>query len=242
MPREALIVGLGLIGGSAALALQGRGWHVRYLDPRVETDRIERAEAIDGESLVVLATPADAAVSVTRDLPSRAGAVTTVCSVMAPLREVARGRFVAGHPMAGSHESGFAAARADLFAGKRWFLDRRDPDVEDLVRDCGAIADFVDAEEHDRAVAVTSHLPQVLSTALAAHLADHEELLRFAGSGLETFLRLAGSDAGVWKPILDANRTNIAAHADEVQRIVREMLSGDPTSVFENAQRLWRKL
>jgi prephenate dehydrogenase len=242
MPREALIVGLGLIGGSAALALQSRGWRVRYLDPHVETDRFERADAIDSESLVVLATAADVAVSMARDLPSRPGAVTSVCSVMTPLREVARGRFVAGHPMAGSHESGFAAASADLFAGKRWFLDRRDPDVEDLVRDCGATADIVDAEEHDRAVAVTSHLPQVLSTALAAHLADHEELLRFAGTGLETFLRLAGSDAGVWKPILDANRTNIEAGAGEVQRIVQEMLAGDPAAAFEKARRVWRKL
>jgi prephenate dehydrogenase len=242
MPREALIVGLGLIGGSAAMALQSRGWRVRYLDPHVETERFERVDAIDGESLVVLATPADAAASLARDLPSRAGAVTSVCSVMAPLREVARGRFVAGHPMAGSHESGFAAARADLFAGKRWFLDRRDPDVEELVRDCGAIADIVEAEEHDRAVAVTSHLPQVLSTALAAHLADHEELLRFAGTGLETILRLAGSDAGVWKPILDANRTNIEAGAGEVQRIVQEMLAGDPAAAFEKARRVWRKL
>ena len=241
MPGRALIVGLGLIGGSVALALKERGWTVRYLDPHVDTDRFERAEAIDDGSLLVLAAPADVAVSILRDLPPRTGAITSVCSVMGPLRNVARGRFVAGHPMAGSHESGFAAARADLFEGKRWFLDRAEPDVEELVRDCGAVVDVVDAGEHDRGVALTSHLPQVLSTALAAHLAHHEEVLRFAGSGLETFLRLAGSDAAVWKPILEANRDAIAGHSDEVQRIVREILSGDPTRAFEDAQRLWRK-
>jgi prephenate dehydrogenase len=242
MPGHALIVGLGLIGGSVALALRERGWTVRYLDPRVETGRFERVEAIDAESLVILATPVDAAVSILRELPTRSGAVTSVCSVMQPLRAAAGGRFIAGHPLAGSHESGFAAARADLFAGKRWFADRDDPNVAEVVRDCGAVMEVVEAEEHDRAVALTSHLPQVLSTALAAHLASHEELLRFGGSGLETFLRLAGSDADVWKPVLEANRAHIAAHADEVQRIVREMLSSDPERFFADAQRLWRKL
>lgn len=246
MPRKALIVGLGLIGGSAAIALRERGWQVRYIDPHVNVDQFERIGSIDDDSVLILATPVDAAIDLLRDLPPRAGAVTTVCSVMKPLRDVApplqAARFIAGHPLAGSHETGFAFARGDLFEGKPWFLDADDPDVEQLVRDCGAIPQRVDAAEHDEAVALTSHLPQVLSTALAAHLADHEELLRFAGSGLETFLRLAGSEASVWKPVLEANRENIGRHAEEVARIVREMLDGDPSRRFEDARELWRKL
>jgi prephenate dehydrogenase len=242
MPRHALIVGLGLIGGSAALALRERGWTVLYLDPHVDGAPFERAEAIDDDSLVVIATPVDAAIEVLRKLPPRSGAVTSVCSVLAPLRTVASGRFVAGHPLAGSQETGFAAARADLFAGKPWFVDADDADVAELVRDCGATLERVDAAEHDAAVALTSHLPQVLSTALAAHLADHEELLRFAGPGLKTFLRLAGSDASVWKSVLDENRDNIAGHAGDVVRLVREIVWGDPTAAFDKAQRLWRKL
>ena len=246
MRRELLIIGLGLIGGSAGIALRRRGWRVRYIDDSVNIDDArrreaadERADASDGE-LVLLATPVDAAIAL---LPSLGGVVTSVCSVMQPLREVAtKARFVAGHPMAGSHERGLAAARGDLFEGKRWFLDARDDGVEQLVRDCGAIPDFVDAAEHDRAVALTSHLPQVLSTALAAYLGDREDVLRFAGSGLATFLRLAGSDAEVWRPVLEANRANLAPHAEEVARIARELIEGDPTDAFERAQRLWRKL
>jgi len=110
------------------------------------------------------------------------------------------------------------------------------------VRDCGAVAEFVEAAEHDRAVALTSHLPQILSTALAAYVGEHEEVLPFAGSGLATFLRLAGSDASVWKSVIDANRANIAPHAEELARLVREIVEGDPTDAFARAQRLWRKL
>ena len=242
MPGEALIVGLGLIGGSAALRLQERGWQVRYLDPVVDTDRFPRVSEIDDDSLVVLATPVDIAVGMLRDLGPRRGAVTSVCSVMMPLRAVAPQGFVAGHPLAGSEQSTFAAARSYLFDGKPWFVDADDPRVDELVRDCGAIRERVDAAEHDAALALTSHLPQVLSTALAAHLEDHPELLRFAGSGLSTFLRLAGSEATVWKPVLEANRENIARHADEVQQLVQQMLSGDPASIFAKAQSLRKKL
>lgn len=241
MAAEALIVGLGLIGGSIALRLQERGWRVRYVDPHVDVEQFVRIDRIDDTSLVILATPADAAVAFLREMQPRSGAVTSVCSVMRPLRDAARGRFVAGHPLAGSEKSGFAAASADLFEGKPWFLDAADEDVERLVHDCGARLERVEAGEHDEAVALTSHLPQVLSTALAAMIADREELLRFAGSGLKTFLRLAGSNASVWKPVLEANCQHIADHAEELERVVRDMLSGDVTA-FEKAQRIWRRL
>jgi prephenate dehydrogenase len=246
MTRSVLIVGLGLIGGSAGIALRSRGWRVRYVDPHVDEDAArlrgaadERATRVEGE-LVLVATTVDVAVELLRETGARLA--TSVCSVMQPLREAARTRFVAGHPMAGSHERGLAAARGDLFEGKRWFLDAHDEEIETLVRDCGAVAEVVDAREHDRAVALTSHLPQILSTALAAHLSEHEDVLRFAGSGLSTFLRLAGSDASVWSPVIDANRANLAPHADEIARIVREIVEGDPQDAFDRAQRVWRKL
>jgi prephenate dehydrogenase len=246
MTRQILIVGLGLIGGSAGIALRSRDWRVHYIDPHVELDEArrseaadERAETIDGD-FILIATSVDVALDVLRDLD--AGLVTSVCSVMQPLREASRTTFVAGHPMAGSEQSGLAAADGALFEGNRWFLDGHNEDVEQLVRDCGAAAEFVDAAEHDHAVALTSHLPQVLSTALAAYVGEHEELLAFAGSGLKTFLRLAGSDASVWKSILDANRANIAPHAEGLTRLVREIVEGDPSEAFERAQRLWRKL
>ena len=112
--------------------------------------------------------------------------------------------------------------------------------VQELIAACGARAELVEAAEHDRAVALTSHLPQILSTALAAYLHDQHVDLRFAGSGLRTFLRLAGSDASVWSPIIAANRENIAPHAEAVGRIVREIVDGDPAEAFAKANR-WIK-
>jgi prephenate dehydrogenase len=243
--RTVLIAGLGLIGGSAGMALRRRGWTVRYLDPHVALDDAQRAgaadaraETLDSAELLLLATPVDIAIEQLRSVHS-SGVVTSACSVMRPLRDAAPGgvTFISGHPLAGSHERGLGAARADLFEGKRWFVDGDDPFVDELVRDCGAVRERVGAAEHDAAVALTSHLPQILSTALAAHLQRQRgDLLRFAGTGLETFLRLAGSSAEVWQPVIDSNRDNLEPHADAVAEIVRNILRGDSASIFADAQ------
>lgn len=239
---RALIAGLGLIGGSIGMALRARGWRVSYRDPHVSLDEARRAGAADdadgGDAdVVVLATSVDVAIEILRDL--EAPLITSVCSVMQPLRAVAGGKnFVAGHPLAGSHERGLAAARADLFEGKRWFLEARSYEVEEMVRDCGAIGDVVDPQEHDDAVALTSHLPQVLSTALAAYAERSGIDVRFAGSGLRTFLRLAASDASVWQPIIDSNQAAIGKHLEAVIEIARTL----DEAAFSDAQRFAAKL
>ena len=248
--RRALIAGLGLLGGSIGIALRRRGWRIAYLDPHVALADAraaeaadERVETIEEEDLVLLATPVDAALELLRRMPPIRA--TSVCSVMQPLRELADSRslpFVAGHPLAGWHERGLAAARADLFEGKRWFVDADDVVVNDLIQDCGAIADRIGGAEHDRIMALTSHLPQVLSTALAALAAEEEDVARFAGSGLRTFLRLAGSDASVWAPVLEANRDNIRAHFGRLVEIARAIIEEEPGEAFERAQRLWAEL
>jgi prephenate dehydrogenase len=232
--RRALVIGLGLIGGSIGKALRARGWHIAYVDPHVDDpgDAANERGVIDAD-LTIIATPVDLALDLVREAKTL---TTSVCSVMAPLRAAAGEHFVAGHPLAGSARRGLAAADAQLFEGKSWFLDRDEPLVREVAETCGANVTIVDAEEHDRAVAVTSHLPQVLSTALAAYLADKPEFVRFAGPGLQTFLRLAGSDANVWAPVIDANRANIAEHAAAVERLVREIIEGDPTGAFRRAQ------
>jgi prephenate dehydrogenase len=158
--------------------------------------------------------------------------------VLQPLRSAADAHnldFVAGHPLAGSHERGLAAARAGLFEGASWFVDREAPIVQELIDCCGAHAELVAAAEHDRAVALTSHLPQILSTALASYLHDQNIDPRFAGSGLRTFLRLAGSAASVWSPIIAANRENIAPHSEAVAEIVRKIIERGDDEPFAQA-------
>jgi prephenate dehydrogenase len=242
--RHALIAGLGLIGGSIGLALRRRGWHVAFFDsdPNLDSGEAadERVASLDaGADVLILATPVDVAMSLLAT--ARAPLVTSVCSVMAPLRAAADDRFVAGHPLAGSAARGIAAARADLFEGATWFIDRDDVTVREIIAACGANAEIVDASEHDRAVALTSHLPQILSTALAAHLHDAGVDLRFAGPGLRTFLRLAASEASVWTPIIDANRENLRPHVDAIAKIVRGIVEGDASS-FAKANDLFTNL
>jgi prephenate dehydrogenase len=242
--RRALIAGLGLIGGSIGLALRRRGWHVVFfdsdpnLDPGEAAD--ERVASLDVDAdVVILATPVDVAVLLLGT--ARAPLITSVCSAMAPLRAIADDRFIAGHPLAGSSSHGIASARADLFENATWFIDRDDATVREIIAACGAKAEVVDAAEHDRALALTSHLPQILSTALAAYLHDQNVDLRFAGPGLRTFLRLAGSEASVWTPIIDANRENLRPHVDAFAEIVRGIVEGD-ASPFAKANDLFAKL
>jgi prephenate dehydrogenase len=244
-PR-ALIAGLGLIGGSIGMALRARGWRVAFDDPHVTLDEARRAgaaDAVGGDAdIVIIATPVDVAIDLLRTANGQRP-TTSVCGVMLPLREVADERrltFVAGHPMAGSHERGLASASADLFRNKKWFVDRDEALVARLIDDCGATMERVEPREHDAAVALTSHLPQLLSTALAAYIGE-QDVIDFAGSGLQTFLRLAASDASVWSPIVQANRANIARHLEGVLLVVRQILDGD-SDEFIRAQELLRRL
>jgi prephenate dehydrogenase len=243
--RRALIAGLGLIGGSIGVALRRAGWRVAFLDsdrdlvPGEAAD--ERVESLDAAAdVVILATPVDVAMSLLAS--TRAPLITSVCSVMAPLRGIANDHFVAGHPLAGSHEHGLHAARADLFAGATWFIDRDNAIVREVIAACGANAELVDASEHDRALALTSQLPQILSTALAAYLQGENVDLRFAGPGLRTFLRLAGSDASVWSPVIAANRENLRPHVEKIAQLVRDIVKGDPADAFAKANALFASL
>lgn len=232
-----VIAGLGLIGGSLGMALKRRGWRVSFVDPAVSLEEARRAGAANEKlgvaqgELVVLATPVDVALTmkVTADL------VTTTCSVMAPFRKK---NVVAGHPFAGSEKSGLAAARADLFTGRPWFISRQEPAILKMIDDAGANAVVIDAAEHDRLLALTSHLPQVISTALASLIEQKAIDPVFLGTGLRTLLRLAGSSQEIWQPVIEANRQNIAEATEELIRVMRELGADD----FDRARRAFAAL
>lgn len=241
-----LIIGFGLMGGSAGLALRARGWHVAYIDEHVPHARAAAAadEKLDAprgdEDLVLLATHLPAALEWLPRIRT-GGAITSLTSVMRPLRAIAPPNFIAGHPIAGSHRSGIEAATAELYRDRPWFLDARDAMVERMVHDCGAIARFTTAEEHDAAVALTSHLPQIVSTALAACLAQHD-VLDYAGPGLRDVLRLAASGEAMWRPILDANRDHLEDHTRALNELIRAIANGEAPDAFRDANELARKL
>jgi len=225
------------------MALVRRGWEVSFVDPNVSEDEGRAKEAAsrkldavpDDVDLVVLATPVDVAERLLSG--AKRARYTSTCSVMAPLVRAADGvDFIAGHPLAGSEQRGLAAARADLFQGKRWFIHRSDPDVEEMIAVAGASPHIVDADEHDRAIAYTSHLPQLVSTALAALVAEKGTSLEpFYGSGLASILRLAGSDYSVWESVLESNRPHVSSAVEELFAKMRQIGGSD----FARAQELW---
>jgi prephenate dehydrogenase len=248
------ILGLGLIGGSLGIRLRSRGWRVSYVDPEVEEDKAIDLKAADrrlgslgqsDDAVVMLAAPLDACLAAVGDAPPHTPA-TSVCGLMTPLLDAAGRRglpFVAGHPMAGSEERSIEAARGDLFEGRRWFLSRgggEHPLIGRLIEDAGASADEVEPVEHDRAMLLVSHLPQLLSTALAAHLSAEEiDLERFGGSGLRTFLRLAGSPASVWAPLFASARGELEPQLEAVRKSAEAILRGEGRPLFKRANDLW---
>ena len=206
------VVGLGLIGGSVALAAGASGWDLdpgvrerarrRGLDVRDDLD-----EALAGAALVVIAVPTVATADLLVELSGRApDALLTDCaSLKRPIVETAthlRGgtRFVAGHPMAGARGRGVDAADAGIFRGRPWAVvrtARSDPPaiaaLEDFVRSLEARPVTIDADAHDRAMTWISHLPLVVSSALARAAARGAgpEAASLAGPGLLDATRLA---------------------------------------------------
>ena len=241
-----LIAGVGLIGGSWALALRRAGYSrpVLGFDPAPQARAALVCGALDGLAprglavpedvaagdLVVLAMPVAAMVGFLahsgRELPPGV-VVTDVGSTKRAVTAawVTRGNdstgpaFVGGHPMAGTERAGFSAASADLFDAAPYFLvsppgaalDR----VAAAVRMLGADPIVVDAETHDRAVALTSHVPQLVSSTLAALVASRAPALP-AGPGLATMTRLAASPWSVWADVLETNADRVAPALDEL--------------------------
>ena len=216
------------------MALRRAGWRVRYVDPNVGLDDAknagaaeERSESVE-DDIVVIATPVDVAMQ----LKPTARVVTTTCSVMAPFTN-----YVAGHPFAGSEKNGLANARHDLFDGRAWFIAKENDDVRAIIEACGAKAVVCDPAEHDAAMALTSHLPQILSTALASLLEQKKIDPVFIGSGIKTLLRLAASSYEVWGSVLDANARNIATAERDLLRVINSMTTAD----FDRARRFVMK-
>ena len=233
-----LVVGTGLLGTSIALALRRAGVEVLLDDVdgdnlRVAIDRDAgtRLQPSDTPDVVVVACPPRHASQVLADVSQRfpRATLTDVTSIKAPVlaQAIERGadpqRLVGGHPMAGREVSGPAGARADLFDDRLWILTPAQAtsdhvmQVHRLVSTCGGYAVEMTATEHDLAVALVSHAPQVVSSALAAQLVDADTThVRIAGQGLRDMTRIAASHAPMWNDILAVNGGPVADILDKL--------------------------
>ena len=223
------VIGLGLIGASCALALGQLGWRVSGEDRDEVINRAAHEAGVVGEgaldeatSLVVIATPASTVAAlanrVLASVKNEQLLVTDVAGVKGSIvADVADPRFLAGHPMAGSEQRGLAGARADMFHGCTWVLTptaRTRPatygHLHGILRDIGATVVAVSADDHDRLVALASHVPHLLAGALmneAARAAEDDAvLLQLAAGGFRDMTRIAAGDPSIWPDVLFENR------------------------------------
>jgi prephenate dehydrogenase len=263
--RRALVVGTGLIGGSIALSLRRRGWHVSGLDAdggRAEealgAGVIDRVEDDLEAEIVFVATPAAEVPGVVAHLLATPGrrpdaVLTDVSGVKtAIVQEADHPRFIGGHPMAGSEQIGLSGADPDLFQDALWVLTPTSATdleaftrLQDVVTALGADVLVLSPEDHDRLVAVVSHVPHLVAATLmnAAAIGAEQDgaLLRLAAGGFRDMTRVAAGHPGIWPDICAENAGPIAyALGGLIEELIamRDRVAGqDRESILDVLQR-----
>lgn len=253
------VIGLGLIGGSLALAARERGWAVSVedVDAAARAWAQERALLAEGDPdlIVVAVDPQHTTEVVRRALVEHPQSIVAdVCSVKRPVFERvlwdrARSRYVGLHPMAGSHVGGRAGAHAQLLLGARWAWCPSEGEAANAR--VAELLDALDAEAlvctpilHDEVVAATSHVPHLLAALAATHAAAHPTGARLHGGGLDDLTRIASSPSPLWQQIVAANDGPIRALLHEIRAEIDTLLASRDlsagASVLMHAGRLGR--
>ena len=273
MSDAVAIIGLGLIGGSLARDLSARGVRVLGRDADRKTEKAALAEGVihatidDGYAAlgdarcIVIAAPVGKSGAILERIAPHAASAELITDTGSTKRDIERTalrlgigeRFVGSHPLAGDHRSGWGAARAGLFAGARVYLcahARSAQSAVDAARElwqqCGAAPVSLRAAEHDALLACTSHLPQLLSSALALALHDADIDASQLGTGGRDMVRLAASAPTIWRDILTQNRDNVLAALAQQQTRLAELRNaleaGDAAAVERllECARSWR--
>ena len=241
------VVGSGLLGTSIGLGLTSQGVEVILHDASPSALALaadygagRAARADDDPQLIVVCVPPDVVAGVVAaELAAHPRAIVTdVASVKAaPLAELRSlgadlDRYIGSHPLAGRERGGAVSGRADLFLGRPWVITaaggtdaRLAVAVEALALDLGAVPVRMTPQEHDDAVAIVSHTPQVIATLLAKRLVDAApSFLALAGQGLRDTSRIAASDPELWVQILGANAPAVAgilaAYRDDLDQVI----------------------
>ena len=239
------IVGAGLIGTSIGLALKAAGASIEFVDVDANAELLAndlvRSERSEKPELVIIATPPSAfrsAIERESNLNPQAILMDIGSVKMKPLAEVSTfeglsSRFCGSHPMAGREVNGAVSARADLFSDRAWIITpTTDTSAEakamvlEVIAACGAQAVEMSAQDHDQRVALISHLPQTVSSLLAAQLSNsNPDALALAGGGLRDTVRIAGSDPKLWGEILAANEAALLPLLISLQSDLSELIS-----------------
>jgi len=244
--KRAHVVGLGLIGASLALALTRAGWSVTGADVNesVWREAVRRGVVSEGNfdgdvTLAFVATPAGAVVESATSLLTASNRHDLIVTDVAGVKEnivaaISDPRFLAGHPMAGSELRGFDGARADLFEGCTWVLSPTPGTTVETyalllstLRELGASVVAVSGADHDRLVAVASHVPHLVAGALmneATVVAEEDAvLLQLAAGGFRDMTRIAAGDPAIWPDILVENAHAISSTLQNLENRLRSL-------------------
>lgn len=254
------VVGLGLIGGSVALAARERlgaeisGWDS---DPDAIAAAVARgvipsgagslASAVAAADVVFTAAPVNVLPELVGEVLSHAPAEAVVSDVGSTKRTIVEAisdaRFIGGHPLAGAETSGVENASAELFAGSTWYLtpgpavaDAAVSRLQELIGGLGASVARIEAAEHDRLMAAVSHLPHVFANVLVSHALE-VRAAETSGPSFRDATRVAGANPAVWSAIFLDNRLELAsAITDAVARLEEfrsQLERGDAQAVLE---------
>lgn len=245
------IIGLGLMGGSLALALKKynndiviygydtNSGHLTYAKEKKFIDHTLQDDNIQNVSVIFIATPVSSIVKIIADLYDIINLTNTIVTDMgsskrAICQEVKQRfpllRFVGGHPMTGRETSGPEAALADLFRNKNYILvnnNQRDlAQIAEIINGIGGKVITLNSEKHDRLVSFTSHLPQFLATAVVNLLTEirieNPEVIDLIGQGFLDFTRIAGSDPKIWTDIFISNKKAVLKSIDRLKGKIAE--------------------
>jgi prephenate dehydrogenase len=244
LPQRVCIVGLGLMGGSLALALRPFLAHLTIVESDAGTLAAARsladaatedlAAGVGQAEVVILATPVRTILGQLAELPQARPDGCMVLDLGSTKRQICRAmaalpagfQAIGGHPMCGKESSGFAAAAPDLYQGQTFVLcrhGRTTPQVEkvagEIISLIGARPLFLSPEEHDNLVGAVSHLPYVAAAVLMQTVAARQDERAWAvsASGWRDTARLAGSDPRVMLDIMLTNRSILIEHIGQYQ-------------------------
>jgi len=271
MIRRLAIIGVGLIGGSLARALRnagavgeivGCGRGKENLDKAVELGVVDRyshdvGEAIRGADMIFLAVPLGAMRETFAAMKGHLSADAVITdggsakfSVIDDCREVfgeVLPNLVAGHPIAGTENSGVEASFAELYQNRRIILTPTAETADDALarvqamwQACGGEITLMSVEHHDEVLAATSHLPHMLAFGLVdtlAQMKENDEIFRYAAGGFRDFTRIASSNPVMWRDVCVANRRALGKmmshYLNEMQELAQTIERGDGEALLE---------
>ncbi len=256
------IFGVGAIGGSIGMRARSEGRYVIGADSNeaalsnaIALGAIdagasveEMPGAVDAYVISAHLSPTLREIERLRDgLLDGPSLIMDVASVKVPVAETAIGlrNFVGTHPMAGTERSGVGAARADLFEGRTWaYVPSGDDDLDGRARafieSVGAVPFSISAEEHDCAVALSSHLPQLVASCYGQLVASSDSAARqLCGPVARELLRISGMSLDMWRDILEANAGNIEPQLRDLSDLLRRAADGLAKRDIEGIERLF---